>query len=94
MAFALALPGRWAHEGWKVKIRDDEPSKQPHVTLLRKRQSWRMSLRTGVFLESDPDPAQVPEELVEYVWGRRQVLRTRWNEMYPENPVFSQEDSR
>lgn len=93
MAFALAVPRTWASQGWTVKIRDDERCRTPHVALLRKMQSWRMSLRTGAFLASDPDPAEVPDELVEYVWGRRQVLRTRWNEMYPENPVFSQEGS-
>lgn len=94
MAFALALPSRWAQQGWRVKIRDDERHGTPHVTLLCRRQAWRVSLRTGAFLDGDPDPAAVPEELVELVWGKRQVLRTRWNEMYPENPVFSHEDER
>jgi hypothetical protein len=94
MAFALALPSQWAHQGWKVKIRDDERNETPHATFLRKREAWRMSLRTGDFLDVEPDPADVPEELVEHVWGKRQALRTRWNDMYPENPVFSQEYTR
>ncbi len=94
MAFALVVPAEWAHQGWKAKLRDDERNETPHVTLLRRRQAWRMSLRTGEFLDAHPDPADVPEELVEHVWGKRQTLRTRWNAMYPENPVFSPEYTR
>ncbi len=94
MAFALALPSQWAQQGWKVKVRDDERHRTPHVTLLCRWRSWRMSLRTGAFLDADPDPAEVPEGLVELVWGKRQVLRTRWNELYPEHPVFAHEYER
>jgi 2'-5' RNA ligase len=93
MAFALALPAEWAKQGWKVKIRDDERNETPHVTFLRRRQAWRMSLRTGDFLDREPDPGDVPEELVERVWIKRAVLRHTWNLMYPENPVFSQESN-
>lgn len=93
MAFALALPSEWASQGWKVKIRDDERNETPHVTFLRRRQAWRMSLRTGAFLDSEPDPSDVPDELVERVWIKRSVLRHSWNLMYPENPVFSQESN-
>lgn len=94
MAFALELPDPWGKQGWKVKIRDDERNETPHATFLRRRQSWRMSLRTGHFLDADPDPADVPRELVEHVWGERRTLRRSWNAMYPENPVFSQENQR
>lgn len=93
MAFSLALPAEWARQGWKVKIRDDERNETPHVTFLRRRQAWRMSLRTGEFLDREPDPSGVPDELVERVWIKRAVLRHTWNLMYPENPVFSQEDN-
>jgi hypothetical protein len=92
MAFALAVPNEWASQGWKVKIRDDERNEVPHATLLRRRQAWRMNLRTGDFLDSDPDPREVPHDLAEHAWGKRQALRRAWNEMYPENPVFSKED--
>jgi hypothetical protein len=50
-----------------------------------------MSLRTGEFLDREPDPSEVPGELAERVWLRRAVLRHSWNRMYPENPVFSHE---
>lgn len=94
MAFALAVPMEWTSQGWKVKIRDDERNEVPHATFLRRRDAWRMSLRTGSFLDTRPDPAHVPRELVEHVWSKRQTLRRHWNAMYPENPVFSQESQR
>lgn len=94
MAFALALPDEWAHQGWKVKIRDDERNETPHATFLRRRQAWRLSLRAGTFLDSHPDPAEVPAELVRHTWSKRQALRKHWDAMYPENPVFSQDDKR
>lgn len=94
MAFALALPGEWAGQGWKVKIRDDERNETPHATFLRKRQAWRLSLRSGAFLDERPDPSEVPRELVEHVWSKRQALRRNWNAMYPENPVYSNENAR
>lgn len=92
MAFALAVPVQWASQGWKVKIRDDERNEVPHATILRRRQAWRMSLRSGEFLDSEPDPREVPRELADHAWSKRQALRSAWNGMYPENPVFSQEN--
>ncbi|HEX8692177.1 MAG TPA: hypothetical protein VF746_07150 [Longimicrobium sp.] len=48
-----------------------------------------MGLRSGEFLDRAPDPREVPEDLATHVWASRKKLRMRWNEMYPENPVFS-----
>lgn len=92
MAHALELSDEWHSQGWKVKIRDDERNETPHATLLRRRQFWRLDLRTGRFMDSAPDPADVPGELVELVWKRRARLRRAWDAMYPENPVFSHHD--
>jgi hypothetical protein len=92
MAYALEVPDEWRTQGWKVKIRDDERNETPHATILRRRQAWRLNLRTGRFMDSLPDPADVPEELVGLVWKRRGPLRRAWDAMYPENPVFSEED--
>ena len=94
MAYALHMPDEWRSQGWKVKIRDDERNETPHVTFLRRRQAWRLSLRTGAFMDALPDPAQVPRELAGFVWSRRERLCRAWDGMYPENPVFTQEDDR
>lgn len=91
MSFALPLPNEWSKQGWKVKIRNDERNEEPHVTVLRRRWAWRLSLRTGEFLDRVPDPREVPGELVSHVWASRKKLRARWDERYPENPVCSTE---
>jgi hypothetical protein len=76
----------------RVKIRDDERAEPPHVTILHRTRAWRLALRTGMFLDREPPPRDVPRELEDLVWGKRKQLRKKWDEMYPENPVFSQEN--
>ena len=92
MPFSLRLPDAWAKLGWKVKIREDERNEEPHVSILFKLWTWRMSLRTGEFLDASPAPRNVPVELAEWVWANREQLRAQWDEKYPENVVFSQEE--
>ena len=92
MPFSLRLPEPWATLGWKAKIREDERNEEPHVSILFKLWTWRLSLRTGEFLDAVPRPRDVPAELVEWVWGQRELLRANWDEKYPENVVFSKED--
>lgn len=92
MAFALTVPDEWARQGWKVKIRDDERNETPHATFLRRRQAWRLSLRTCGFLDARPDPSEVPRALVEFAWSRRLALCSSWDAMYPENPVYSNDN--
>jgi hypothetical protein len=92
MPFSLRLPEPWATLGWKAKIREDERNEEPHVSILFKLWTWRLSLRTGEFLDAAPRPRDVPAELVEWVWGQRDLLRANWDEKYPENVVFSKED--
>lgn len=89
MPFSLRLPDAWAKLGWKAKIREDERNEEPHVSILFKLRTWRLSLRTGEFLDSDPPPRNVPRELAEWVWKSRALLREQWDEKYPENVVFS-----
>lgn len=44
------------------------------------------------FLDRDPDPAQVPDEVIAEVNGQLELLRREWDKMYPENPVESKVD--
>ena len=94
MPFSLHLPSAWTTLGWKVKIREDERNEEPHVSILFKLWTWRLSLRTCEFLDTAPPPRNVPAELVEWVWDCREVLRARWDEKYPENVVFSKKEDR
>jgi len=91
MAYSLDLPPPWNDRGWKVKIQDRERTEEPHVTIIQRRFKWRLSLRTGRFLDSDPDPKDVPKDLADEVLRCREELVTEWDEMYPLNPIESQE---
>jgi hypothetical protein len=77
--------------GWKVKIRDRERMEPPHVTIIHKRRAWRLGLRSGTFLDKEPDPDEVPKAVLEGIRTHWEVLRREWDAMYPENPIQSEE---
>jgi len=87
MAFSLPLSTQWASQGWKAKIRDKEGPEEPHVTVLRKTEAWRISLRTLEFLDEEPSPRHVPRELQDLLRQRLGQLQAEWDRMYPENRV-------
>jgi hypothetical protein len=89
--FTLNLPEPWASRGWKVKIRDRERLEPPHVTILSRTRGWRFDLRSERFLDKEPDPNEVPEEVVGEVRSNLTLLRREWDRMFPENRVFSQD---
>ena len=94
MPAELSLPVPLKRALWKVKIRDNETREPPHVSILRRTKTWRINLRTGLFMDARPDPAEVPQRLLVFIreetnWN---WLCDRWDEMYPNNPVASRED--
>jgi len=89
--FALTLPEPWAHRGWKAKIRDRERLEPPHVTILYKTSAWRFDLRTEAFLDKEPSPKEVPEEVIGAVRANLALLRQEWDRTYPENCISSTE---
>jgi hypothetical protein len=42
--------------------------------------------------DREPDPDEVPEALLAAIRRQRVLLCERWDEMYPENPVASEEN--
>jgi hypothetical protein len=87
--FSLPLPAVFRKARWKVKIREKENREPPHVTILHDTQAWRINLRSGELMDREPDPSNVPPELIAYVkqaaiW---QLLREQWDRKYPSNPV-------
>jgi len=93
MAFSFPLPPPFDAQGWKLKIRDRERSEPPHVTILHKHRAWRLDLRSLRFLDREPDPAEVPRDIEKHILNNIDLLRKEWDEIYPENPVNSQEDA-
>lgn len=94
MPFAFALPDVFRKARWKVKIRDKETREPPHVTILRDTRAWRINLRTGEFMDGQPDPSDVPEPLLAHLRQPTNwlLLLKEWDRKYPSNPVAVQED--
>lgn len=92
MPFNLPMPEPWRSRGWKVKIAEKERVEPPHATIIHRSCRWRLGLRDGAFLDEDPDPAEVPRDLVTLVKDELEVLGEAWDEMYPHNPVSSRKE--
>ena len=87
MSYDLDLPESFDSRHWKVKIRGRERLEPPHATVIFKTRTWRYALRSGEFLDSEPPPREVPDELIDVIEANLDELCQKWNEMYPENPV-------
>jgi hypothetical protein len=88
MPYSLSLPAPLPNDGWKVKIYDGEPDYEPpHVTIRRGLDSWRINLRNGEFLDDDPRPSKVANEVIEEIDANWETLADEWNARYPNNPV-------
>lgn len=92
MARAFDLPAQLAAALWKLKIRDRERTEPPHVSVLKGTQCWRWGLRERAFLDTKPPPGEVPKALVEHLAGIHDEMCAAWDEMYPHNPVTSQDN--
>jgi len=92
MAFELALPDQLRKQGWKIKIRERERLEPPHLIIMRRERSWRLGLRDGQFLDDEPDPGNVPRELLELIEEHWQTLCDAWDAKYPNNPVKQKDD--
>lgn len=86
--FDLDLPARWKAGRWKVKIRDNETVEEPHVTILRGPDVWRVSLRDGHVMDGG-SWSDIENEVRRTIqepgnWVR---LREAWDVRFPHNPV-------
>ncbi len=95
MPFTLPLTDALRKVRWKVKIRDKETREPPHVTIIRGTKYWRIGLRDGAFMDDEPDPDEVPQQLLDLIAepGNWQLLCEQWDELYPGNPVHDDEDA-
>lgn len=90
MPYTLNLPGSLQADGWKVKIYDKERVEPPHISIIRKRQTWRWGLRERGFLDKTPSVRLVPLALIEHIKSHFDSLVREWDRMYPENKVKSE----
>jgi hypothetical protein len=87
VARSFPLPAPWAHQGWKLKIRDRERLEPPHVTILFRTNAWRYGLRRKGFLDRSPDPQDVPSSIVAFIEENLLEIVEAWDELYPLNKV-------
>lgn len=53
----------------------------------------RYNIRSPGFMDREPDPRQVPEEIVAHIEANLEILRQAWDARHPENPVQSGDGS-
>ena len=96
MPIDFPLPTSLKKAGWKVKIRDKETREPPHITILRGTQAWRVNLRTGRFMDKQPDPTEVPVEISNFIEepGNWSSICSQWDKKYPNNPVHETDASK
>ena len=92
MPYDLPLP-KSLRRLWKAKIQDKEALyEEPHLTIWRRGTKWRYSLRRRVFLDPQPDPGEVPAELLSVIDKSFDELCRQWNVRFPSNPVAEDEE--
>lgn len=87
MPFSLTLSDSLRQAGWKVKIHDFERLEPPHVTVYRRMRSWRLSLRSGDFLDLGDRWSQIDEGVKAAIQSGWTGLQMEWDRMHPDNPV-------
>jgi hypothetical protein len=92
MPYDLPLPKK--HKSlWKVKIQDEEALyEEPHVTIWRREIKWRYGLRRHAFLDPQPDPGEVLEDILDAIEENYDELVRQWDARFPTNPVVGEED--
>lgn len=85
-------PDPLRQRGWRIRIRDKERVEPPHVTILFKTQAWRFGLREKQFLDREPDPRDVPTQLVDHLTELLPALVAAWDELYPDNMVHREDE--
>ncbi|MGO8898540.1 MAG: hypothetical protein ACLQU5_09340 [Isosphaeraceae bacterium] len=91
MPYQLALPNPLPSEGWKVKIHDAEnPYEDPHVTIYRKLQKWRLRLRDRTFMDRGASWGDIDDRVRLEIERQWDVLRTEWDRLHgTKNPISS-----
>lgn len=92
MPYELQLSKGLKRAGWKVKIRDAERLEEPHVTMVRNLRSWRLSLRTGEFLDRGDKWSDIDVDVRETIHQNWDGLQQEWDLKYPHNPIARIDD--
>ena len=91
MVYLLPLPKHLRVQGWKIKIRNLERTEDPHVAILWKTYSWRYNIRRSGFMDREPDPREVPIDVVAHIQEHMKKLQEEWDKKHPHNPIGSRD---
>ncbi len=91
MPYTLPLAKTLRKAGWQVKIYDAEGPEEPHVSVFRRGSKWRISLRTGEFLD-DADKSQIDANVRATIKRRWRTLQAEWDKIHGTiNPISREE---
>lgn len=92
MPYPLKLRRSLTLAGWRVRIHDAEGPEEPHVTIYKKGRKWRLSLRTGEFLDAGDKWSQIDNDVRSAIRKKWSTLRKEWNKRYGHfNPISSED---
>lgn len=88
MPYSIPLDKTLRIAGWRVKIYDAEGPEEPHVSVFRRGRKWRISLRTGDFLDPQDAWDQIDKGVRAAVQAHWETLRAEWNKLHGKyNPI-------
>ncbi len=91
MPYKLRLSVNLRKGGWKVVIHDFERLEPPHITIYRKSEKWRLSLRTGGFLVPGGKWSEIDDNVRKAIVAAWKDLIAEWDKIHPDNPVVHKE---
>src|SRR6056297_2728823 len=94
MPYKLTLAKALRLAGWKVKIHDAEGAEEPHVTIYRKLRKWRLSLRTGHFLDPGDKWSEIDDDVKSRIMNAKnwKTVQKEWDKLHGRyNPISSEE---
>jgi len=88
MPYKLPLSKILRIAGWRVTIYDAEGPEEPHVSIYRRTESWRVSLRSGDFLDNGASWNQIHDDVRRAIAANWENLKQEWNDLHgSNNPV-------
>lgn len=95
MPFSVSLTQALRKAGWRVKIYDAEGPEEPHVSIFRKGETWRISLRTGKFLDTGGKWSQIDDDVRAAIEREWETLRSEWDKLHGDiNPISSEKEDK
>lgn len=95
MPYSLSLTDALRKAGWQVKIYDAEGPEEPHVSIFRRGRKWRISLRTGEFLDSGDKWSQIDDDVKSAIQKDWKTLQAEWDKLHGDiNPLSSEKQDK